>query len=499
MGPGAADPLASYVPDGTGWGNGIDAEPNTEYDFASDLMWRGADQDRNGHRAYLDAFLIPVGTGDASTRTTGAVGPMYRVFAYFGLWKDCDLDQTIGTAAGHALTYSSMQLPSNAPCQDGDIHNRNSIVNELIWVTHDGRSDLDNEYWGYAEVWAKIRNVGDDYDTHAAFPTDDPGIPGGLIPARRIELSYHRPILNDVSEIDDNGGEAIADVVGTSSTSLLGAADTARGPAGAACIGDAACQGWWSEPFVLAHPQAAVGEGALGPSYSPCGCDWAIEAGPSQAMWIGTYGSWPTAGFDGIQNACGRDPCAYELDSDEAYNEGRWLGHFDLDKAAVAAETPPDEADPIVDLLPHDLVGTGGLEANDPPAGYTACALQGGSCHVEPGQGIAYGAKNTYQLRTDLRGEIACGELVAGMGDPSGDRACYRGPVPGVLDPETLVSCANQGGMCAVATQDIAYGNEGGYIVKTRLTGVIACGDEFFGDPHPGYAKWCAVSAPFAG
>jgi hypothetical protein len=245
-----AEPAESYVPYvQPGWGNGADPEPNTEYDTS--FMWSGPTTTQS--RLYLDAFVVQEGGSDTSMPAAGTVGAVYRVFAFFGVWKDCNRDHVIG--APGALEYATLALldhsscpvaqPPEPPSYPYPNYNDGHTVRELQWILSteaSARLEQDGIYGApTGRVWAKL---GRPYDTEHAVEETSVEVPGIVRPVRvlqhggnqRLELTFQQNVPATAEGTPVGMGAQSAD------PSRIG---------GAALCSAGLCTGWWSDPFVV--------------------------------------------------------------------------------------------------------------------------------------------------------------------------------------------------------------------------------------------------------
>jgi parallel beta-helix repeat protein len=123
---------------------------------------------------------------------------------------------------------------------------------------------------------------------------------------------------------------------------------------------------------------------------------------------------------------------------------------------------------------------------------WTFCAGEGGTCSFTGTQQVRYGANGLYAYKT-LSGSTACTNAVFGDPAPGLPKQCDTSASSTSTASWTV--CANEGGTCSfTGTQQVRYGANGLYAYKT-LTGSTACTNAVFGDPAPGVAKQCAISA----
>ncbi|MFC1408629.1 alpha-L-rhamnosidase C-terminal domain-containing protein [Streptacidiphilus sp. N1-12] len=130
-----------------------------------------------------------------------------------------------------------------------------------------------------------------------------------------------------------------------------------------------------------------------------------------------------------------------------------------------------------------------------PPAGYTQCAQQNGTCTFTGTQSVAYGADGIYSYRTVTGGTGGTGCDDATLGDPDFGfvKSCYTGPV--VNGPAGSTFCGPENGLCAFSgTRTVAYGAGATFTTKS-LSGGTPCTNAVFGDPVPGTVKSCFLVA----
>lgn len=139
-----------------------------------------------------------------------------------------------------------------------------------------------------------------------------------------------------------------------------------------------------------------------------------------------------------------------------------------------------------------------------PPAGFTACGQEGGTCKTPSYQpniaqsiNVAYGAYGSYIIQNQ------------GDGDPCsiGDFS-NQDPLPGIgkacfyqTGTQTAIPllCAIEGGICTLPSYDsglwtVSYGTPSSFYTRRVLGNAISCNrSSFGGDPAPGQAKTCAL------
>jgi hypothetical protein len=125
------------------------------------------------------------------------------------------------------------------------------------------------------------------------------------------------------------------------------------------------------------------------------------------------------------------------------------------------------------------------------PAGYTLCAVEGGSCATGGTRVVGYGA-GSYAY-TASASSTPCTNAAFG-GDPAANvlKSCYLAPLGG---PAGYTQCAAEGGTCTFSgTAEVAYGQNGAFRFQVA-TGSVACTTAAFGsDPLYGVAKNCYVA-----
>lgn len=123
-----------------------------------------------------------------------------------------------------------------------------------------------------------------------------------------------------------------------------------------------------------------------------------------------------------------------------------------------------------------------------PPAGYTLCAQQNGTCAFTGTRSVAYGADGVYGYRT-VTGGTACDDATLGDPDYGFVKSCWTGPVSG--GPAGSAYCAPENGLCSFGgTRTVAYGAGGTFTTKS-LSGGTPCTNAVFGDPVPNTVKSC--------
>jgi hypothetical protein len=128
------------------------------------------------------------------------------------------------------------------------------------------------------------------------------------------------------------------------------------------------------------------------------------------------------------------------------------------------------------------------------PSGYTACAVEGGSCTLTGPRMVAYGANGAFTYRL-LSATTDCSTAAFG-GDPAFGvlKSCYL--APNGAPAGGFSQCAGEGGACAVAgAQTIFYGANGAFATATANGAIPCANSEFGGDPIAGVGKACYVRA----
>ncbi len=126
-----------------------------------------------------------------------------------------------------------------------------------------------------------------------------------------------------------------------------------------------------------------------------------------------------------------------------------------------------------------------------PPAGYTLCATENGTCTVSGTQSVAFGANGIYSYQ-NVTGNVGCNPTALADGDYGFVKSCYVGPVTN--GPSGSAFCAPENGLCSFAgTRTVAYGAGSTFVTKS-LSGGAACSNATFADPLPGVVKSCFVS-----
>lgn len=206
---GGSQPVVDPPHPVNGWGNGLDREPNTEFDRTSGFMWSYDVPDREQY--FLDGFLVEDRLGDTATGVTGAAATSFRAVALLGEWQDCNEDGYMGSRATASLEYPTLLWHSDS-CY-GKLNG--GTVRELTWVE-----------WG--QVWADFGR-----------PWDDPSAPLHGEASRKTApdfvLTFHRAVPSDLSGLDPT-----------------------RLPGSLLCS-EGFCTGWWSEPRTIASLDAVGG------------------------------------------------------------------------------------------------------------------------------------------------------------------------------------------------------------------------------------------------
>jgi alpha-L-rhamnosidase len=126
-----------------------------------------------------------------------------------------------------------------------------------------------------------------------------------------------------------------------------------------------------------------------------------------------------------------------------------------------------------------------------PPAGYTACADENGTCAFSGTQSVAFGVNGQYSYQI-VTGGTGCNPTVLTDNDYGFVKSCYTGPV--VAGPSGSAFCAPENGLCSFSgTRTVAYGAGGTFTTKV-LVGGTPCTNEVFGDPAPNVSKRCFLT-----
>ena len=154
--------------------------------------------------------------------------------------------------------------------------------------------------------------------------------------------------------------------------------------------------------------------------------------------------------------------------------------------------------------------------ARNLPPGYTYCAKEGQQCQIPPGAvEVAYGAEGVNYNFATFRGPqaVLCDNSL--LGDPAKGykkRCYYRqvhsgghpgggggwgpppGPGPGPAPGPRWQHCAREGELCYVGRGEatVRYG-VGRAWRQLNVHSQVACTNQVFGDPAPGYRKTCQV------
>lgn len=135
----------------------------------------------------------------------------------------------------------------------------------------------------------------------------------------------------------------------------------------------------------------------------------------------------------------------------------------------------------------------GTFETAGPP-GYMLCAAkEGDSQTFKDPVDVAYGAAGTYNYQYRVTGKITFNNSTFGDPLPGTKKSgYYRTSVtpPATLQPTGYTQCAteNQTVTFTVPT-DVAYGANGNYTYRSRLTGAVTFNNATFGDPAPNIGK----------
>ena len=133
-------------------------------------------------------------------------------------------------------------------------------------------------------------------------------------------------------------------------------------------------------------------------------------------------------------------------------------------------------------LLPPSIEGG--------PAGYTACANEGGTCSPGGTTSVAYGAYGRYTFKT-VTGSTPCDNPT--FGDPAANipKNCFSTPLP---PGNGWSQCAIENGTCAFpGMRVVAFGANGAFRYKTATARVTCDNASFGGDPIGGVPKTCYV------
>jgi uncharacterized repeat protein (TIGR02543 family) len=137
-----------------------------------------------------------------------------------------------------------------------------------------------------------------------------------------------------------------------------------------------------------------------------------------------------------------------------------------------------------------------------PPAGYTRCAGEGGTCSYTGSANVVYGARSTWSSPRAFTGGTVCGNAV--FGDPLYGvvKSCYYQastastppPAPTTTDtpPTGYTRCANEGQACGfTGSANVVYGARSAWTAPRSFSGGTACTNTVFGDPLYGVVKGC--------
>jgi hypothetical protein len=189
------------------------------------------------------------------------------------------------------------------------------------------------------------------------------------------------------------------------------------------------------------------------------------------------------AGYTHCATEAGR--CEFGGTRNVAFGAGNYT--FKTVTSATACTNDAFGLDPAQQLVKSCYVAPLGG-----PAGYTACASEGGTCGI-PGYGrtVAYGANGAFVQRV-FTANTECTNGV--FGDPIAGvaKSCYLAP-DGPPD-SSWIRCAGESGTCpAVNGQPVAYGAFGSFRYLTA-SGNTGCSNAVFGgDPLPGESKACYI------
>lgn len=254
MAPGASgDPAETYVPyrqaivASAGWGNGAYPEPNQPEDRVG--LWTSATTSMR--RAYLDAHVLQEAVPPTAVPGVGTIAAVYRIFAHYGVWRDCNEDRFMG--APGALEYGSrlfvtprtLIVNANCPIVEGEQgHNDGATIRELRWFVSEREGPADRRYVGYA--WSRLGGPHD--EARPSFGDVVAPIP---IPGIEEAVRVLAPGAGSVLELrfrDDRPAP-----VRSSPMEPLLVPDPLHATGPAACAAGA-CLGWWSDPFIVVEP-----------------------------------------------------------------------------------------------------------------------------------------------------------------------------------------------------------------------------------------------------
>ena len=126
------------------------------------------------------------------------------------------------------------------------------------------------------------------------------------------------------------------------------------------------------------------------------------------------------------------------------------------------------------------------------PGTWTQCAYENATCAIDGHKTVAFGAGGRFDYGT-LGNSTACTTSVFGDPAPGTAKACYTDTPPPAAN--TWTACAAENGTCSYSgVMTVAYGANGSYKYAT-LPGGASCSNATFGDPAPGTAKSCYLTA----
>jgi hypothetical protein len=126
------------------------------------------------------------------------------------------------------------------------------------------------------------------------------------------------------------------------------------------------------------------------------------------------------------------------------------------------------------------------------PGTWTQCAVENATCTIDGHKTVAFGAAGRFTYGT-LGNSTACTTGVFGDPVPGTVKACYTETPPPAAN--TWTSCAAENATCSYSgVMTVAYGANGAYNYAT-LPGGASCTNATFGDPAPGTAKSCYLTA----
>ena len=136
------------------------------------------------------------------------------------------------------------------------------------------------------------------------------------------------------------------------------------------------------------------------------------------------------------------------------------------------------------------ITGTG-FSAQTAPA-MQSCAVEGQNCNVSGANVVAYGADSRWSVKV-MNGNFLCGNAAFGDPAPGAGKACMVAPLAalGRFGVEGQTSTLPDGAMSVVV-----FGAQASWAGRAfpKSAGNVPCNFATFGDPLPGFGKFCGVA-----